>query len=258
MSRQIPSDRFAALVEAGTATFVAHGYRRTQMQDVADAMGVAKGTVYAAVASKDALLLACLRYADGFEPAPASDSWPLPHPGAGDFAALVSERLSEVAELAIHHLTPAADGSATASAAAELELVVTDLMRRLGRHQRAIKVVDRCAPEIPELAELWFGEGRADLVNRLRDHLAARAEQGLVRLTADPTRFPGRWDVVARTIVETCVLWAVHLHWDPAPAAFRTTRPDDEIAAVLAALFSTGLVPDGSPTRPAPLRPPRL
>jgi AcrR family transcriptional regulator len=242
VSRQIPADRFAALIEAGTATFVAHGYRRTQMQDVAEAMGVAKGTVYAAVAGKDALLLACLRYADGIEPAPAPDAWPLPRPGAGEFVALVSQRLSGVAELAIHQLTPAATDSATTDAAAELELVVTDLMRRLGRHQRAIKLVDRCAPEIPELAELWFGAGRADLVNRLRDHLTARAEQGLIRLTANPAH----WDVVARTIVETCVLWAVHLRWDPAPTAFRTTRPDDEIATVLAALFTRGLVPDAS------------
>ena len=218
--------------------FVAHGYRRTQMQDVAEAMGVAKGTVYAAVASKDALLLACLRHADGIEPMPEPDTWPLPTPGGGELVALVSERLGEVAELAIRRLAPAP----TDSAAEELELVVTDLMRRLGRHQRAIKLVDRCAPEIPELAGLWFGAGRADLVDRLRDHLAARAEQGQVRLTADPAH----WDVVARTIVETCVLWAVHLRWDPAPAAFRTTRPDDEVARVLAAMFTSGLVPEAS------------
>jgi AcrR family transcriptional regulator len=244
VSRQVPADRFSALIAAGTAMFVAHGYRRTQMQDVADAMGVAKGTVYAAVASKDALLLACLKYADEAEPAPDADTWPLPTPGSGDLVALVSQRLGEVAELAIHRLAPAATGSA----AAELELVVTDLMRRLGRHRRAIKIVDRCAPEIPELAELWFGAGRADLVDRLRDHLTARAEQGQVRLAADPAH----WDVVARTIVETCVLWAVHLHWDPAPTAFRTTRPDDEVARVLAAMFTSGLVP-GAARRPEQL-----
>ena len=218
--------------------FVAHGYRRTQMQDVAEAMGVAKGTVYAVVASKDALLLACARYADGIESPPDPSAWPLPSPREGELVDLVSERLGEVAELAIHHLVP----TKTHSAAAEFELIVTDLMRRLVRHQRAIKLIDRCAPEIPELAELWFGAGRADLVDRLRDHLAAHAERGQVRLTADPAH----WDVVARTIVETCVLWAVHLRWDPAPTAFRTTGPDDEIARVLAALFTSGLVPDAS------------
>jgi AcrR family transcriptional regulator len=238
MSRRIPADRFGALIKAGTVMFVAHGYRRTQMQDVAEAMGVAKGTVYAVVASKDALLLACVRYADGIEPPPDPSAWPLLSPGGRELVDLVSERLGEVAELAIHRLAP----TETESAAAEIELVVTDLMRRLVRHQRAIKLIDRCAPEIPEIAELWFGAGRADLVDQLREHLKARAERGQVRLTADPAH----WDVVARTIVETCVLWAVHLRWDPAPTAFRTTRPGDEVARILAALFTSGLVPEAS------------
>lgn len=234
MARQIPPDRFAALIGAGTATFVAQGYRRTQMQDVADALGVAKGTVYAVVSSKEALLLACTRYADGIEPAPDASSWPLPSPVETELVTLVAGRLGEVSELALHGLADSEAGDA----AAEIELIITDLMSRLVRHRRAIKLVDRCAPEIPDLAELWFGAGRAQLVAQLRDYLVLRAELGRVRLTAAPAL----WDVVARTIVETCVLWAVHLPWDPAPAEFRTVPADDDVARVLAALFASGLV----------------
>jgi hypothetical protein len=142
--------------------------------------------------------------------------------------------VNEVGDLALHKVTDAAPGAIDA----ELDLIVTDLMRRLDRHRRAIKLVDRCAPEIPELAQLWFGAGRARLVDRLRGYLARRAGQGLVRLTADLAH----WDVVARTIVEICVLWAVHLPWDPAPAAFRTTSTNADIAATLAALFGGGLI----------------
>jgi AcrR family transcriptional regulator len=231
--RQIPPDRFATLIEAGTATFVAQGYRRTQMQDVADAMSVSKGTVYGVVTSKDALLLACVRYADGIDPPPDPSTWPLPSPAAGELVELVTDRLSEAGDLALRKVTDAAPGAVDA----ELDLIVTDLMRRLDRHRRAIKLVDRCAPEIPELAQLWFGAGRADLVNRLRGYLVRRAELGLIRLTADPAH----WDIVARTIVETCVLWAVHLPWDRAPTAFRTSANAD-IAATLAALFGGGLI----------------
>src|SRR4051812_18932481 len=101
MARQIPPDRSAALIEAGTAIFVAHGYRRTQMQDVADAMSVSKGTVYGIVTSKAALLLACLRYADGIEPAPDPSTWPLPSPATGELVELVTDRLREVADLAL-------------------------------------------------------------------------------------------------------------------------------------------------------------
>jgi AcrR family transcriptional regulator len=233
MARPIPPDRFAALIDAATATFVAQGYSRTQMQDVADAMGVAKGTVYAVVSGKDALLLACVRFADGLEPAPDPSSWPLPSPSTGELVELVARRLGEVDQLALRDV---ADGPA-GETAVEMDLVVSDLMRRLVKHRRAIKLVDRCAPELPELAELWFGDGRFQLVTELRDYLGRRAEHGLLR---DGTS-PGHWDVVARTIVETCALWAVHLEWDPAPAKFRTSQSIEDVARTLSALFTSGV-----------------
>jgi len=197
-------------------------------------MSVSKGTVYGVVASKDALLLACVRYADGIDPPPDPSAWPLPSPAAGELVELVTGRLSEAGDLALRKVADATPGAVDA----ELDLIVTDLLRRLDRHRRAIKLVDRCAPEIPELAQLWFGAGRAQLVDRLRGYLTQRSDQGLIRLTADRAH----WDIVARSIVETCVLWAVHLPWDPAPAAFRTTPTNADIAATLAALFGGGLI----------------
>lgn len=211
--------------------FVAHGYRRAQMQDVADALGVAKGTVYGAVAGKDALLLACIRYADGLVPLPGPEAWPLPAPVAGELVAVVVQRLGEVADLELYRIGARADAGPVDE---EITAIVSDLMARLNRHRRAIKLVDRCAPEIDELAQLWFGSGRAQLVDQLRDYLARRAEQGLLRPVP-------AWDVVARTVLETCVLWAVHRHWDPAPAAFHTGVPDEDVTATLAALFAGAL-----------------
>jgi AcrR family transcriptional regulator len=238
MARPIPPDRFAALIDAATATFVAQGYNGTQMQDVADAMGVAKGTIYAVVSGKDALLLACVRFADGLEPAPDPSSWPLPAPSPGELVELVASRLGEVDQLALRDVAHAPTGPP----AVEFEVVVTDLIRRLVKHRRAIKLVDRCAPEVPELAQLWFGDGRYQLVTQLRDYLSRRAEQGVFREGTT-----GHWNVVARTIVETCALWAVHLEWDPAPPAFRTTQPIEDVARTLVALFTSGVT---LPTQP--------
>jgi Bacterial regulatory proteins, tetR family. len=214
--------------------FIAQGYRRAQMQDVADALGVAKGTVYGAVAGKDALLLACVRYADGLAALPGTEAWPLPAPVEGELVAVVAGRLGEVADLDLYRI---AARSEPGPVAAEITAIVTDLMVRLTRHRRAIKLVDRCAPEIDELAQLWFGAGRAQLVEQLRIYLVRRAEQGLLRPAP-------AFDVVARTIVETCVLWAVHRHWDPAPQPFRTTQPDDVVTTTLAALFTAALAVD--------------
>ena len=64
MARQIPDDRLAQLLEAATGVFIEQGYRRTQMADVAAALGVAKGTLYLYVESKEALFDLVCRYAD--------------------------------------------------------------------------------------------------------------------------------------------------------------------------------------------------
>ena len=67
MARQIPSHRFSELVHAGTGVFIEFGYQRAQMADVASALGVAKGTLYGYVESKEALFLLCTRYCDTVE-----------------------------------------------------------------------------------------------------------------------------------------------------------------------------------------------
>jgi AcrR family transcriptional regulator len=53
MPRTIPAGRLEQLVECATRVFIDQGYRRTQMADVADALGVAKGTLYLCVESKE-------------------------------------------------------------------------------------------------------------------------------------------------------------------------------------------------------------
>src|SRR6266704_1752396 len=102
MARTIPADRFAVVVAAAARVFITHGYQRTQVQDVADALGLAKGTLYGYAAGKAALFAAAVRYADGAEPLPAPADLPLPAPGAGELAGLVSARLAaQVPELAL-------------------------------------------------------------------------------------------------------------------------------------------------------------
>ena len=232
MVRTIPADRFPAVVSAAARVFITHGYQRTQVQDVADALGLAKGTLYGYADGKAALFAAAVRYGDGHEAWPAVADLPVPAQDEREIAAVVAGRLTgEIANLRlVRALRDPLPAKATpADFRAELTGIVTDLYARLARHRVAIKLVDRCAPELPELAAVWFGTGRQDNVSGLEEYLVLRERAGLVSL-------PGPASLVARTIVELCALWAVHCHFDPAPGAPTDTAAiDDETVAAMVA-----------------------
>jgi len=230
MARTIPPDRFSAVVAATAQVFITHGYQRTQVQDVADALGLAKGTLYGYAQSKEALFAAAVRYADGHESLPALADLPVPTPASGEIATLVAGRLTgEIADMKLVRALaePLPADASPSDRSTELAGIVTDLYARLARHRIAIKLVDRCAPELPDLAEVWFGSGRASQVGGVEEYLLRRQQAGTVNL-------PGPAPLVARTIVELCAMWAVHCHFDPAPEAHSTASPgaiDDATAA---------------------------
>ena len=68
MARPIPPERFDQLVRTAAEVFIRNGYRRTQMADVAEALGIAKGTVYLYVESKEALFDVVARHVDDEKP----------------------------------------------------------------------------------------------------------------------------------------------------------------------------------------------
>jgi AcrR family transcriptional regulator len=191
MPRSIPKNRFHDLIEAATAVFLEQGYRRTQVADVAARMGLAKGSVYTYVESKEALFDCVLRYADH------SDRIELPQ-----------RRLAE--EGTLPSLTAALSRARVVQAGAELETVLGEIYDALARHRTAIKLLDRCAPDYPELANLWYRAGREGALSLLARYLDDRARRGRFRRFEESA-------VAARIVLETLVFWAVHRHWDPSP-----------------------------------------
>src|SRR5258708_36324310 len=95
MPRQIPEDRFDQLVDCATKVFVEQGYRRTQMADVAGAMGVAKGTLYLYVESKEALFDLVCRQADVPAPRALPAKLPLATPSSKATLEYIASRLAE-------------------------------------------------------------------------------------------------------------------------------------------------------------------
>ncbi len=222
MARQIPDHRLQDLVRAATEVFIAQGYRRTQMADVAEAMGLAKGTVYLYVESKEALFDLVARNADREGPIPTPPVLPVPTPRPGATLEYVASALAE--GQALPALQAALSRRRAVDVRAELEAILRELYAVLVRHRRGLKLVDRCAPDHPDLAALWFKGGRELLVRLLVQYLERRRR----RLRPLPDRA-----VAARIVIENLVLWAVHRHWDPAPQAVDERVAEDAVVRFL-------------------------
>src|ERR1051326_5301762 len=139
MARQIPDSRFPQLLDAATAVFIEQGYRRTQMADVAAAMGVAKGTLYLYVESKEALFDLVCRYADQL-PAPGeSPAFPIRSPKAGSTLRYVRDELARNQD--VPALVAAVARKRPPDVASELAQIVRELYDQLARHRRRIKLI---------------------------------------------------------------------------------------------------------------------
>ena len=221
MPRQIPEQRLKDLLECATRVFIAQGYRRTQMADVAEAMGVAKGTVYLYVESKEALFAAALLHADGRPPALSELELPIRAPLPGALRRRLRQRLAQ--EVAPPALAQALKRSRVGDARAELEAIVRQLYATASRHRTAIKLIDRCGADHPELASVFYQEGRFAQLDLLIRYLRSRIRKGHLKAVADPA-------VAARFVIESISTWAVHIHWDPAP---QPIDPDEAEETVL-------------------------
>lgn len=235
MPRRPPPDRLARLIDAATRVFMTLGYRRTQMADVAAALGVAKGTLYLYVESKAALFDLVLRHADAEQPPSLPARLPVPTPRPGGTLGLVRRRLGEHA--VSPRLAAALTAAPPAAIADELAGIVAELYAGMAAQRTAIKLLDRCAHDYPELAAVWFERGRGTIVAALTQYLAARAAAGRLRRGLD-------LGVAARLVLETVAMWAVHRHFDPAPQPFdEAAVPRSIVAALVAALVPDSAAP---------------
>jgi AcrR family transcriptional regulator len=226
MARRIPDDRFDQLIDVATQVFIEQGYRRTQMADVAEAMGVAKGTLYLYVESKEALFDLACRWADGPRPVPRPEALPVPTPAPGSTVAYVANRLAREGQLTVFATALAA--RRVRDVDGELAGIVGELYDTLARNRRSLKLIDRSARSMPDLAALWFTGARGEFLKQLVQYLEDRLRRRLFRPVPDVA-------TAARLILETIVFWAVHRHWDAHPDAI-----DDATAKATVIRFVVG------------------
>ena len=228
MARTMPDNRIEQLVDSATAVFIDRGYALTQMADVAAALGVAKGTVYLYVESKEALFDLVARYADAPRPFAKRPSLPVRTPKAGATLKYVRERLAQSG-------VPPALAKALASkrvddVRVEFEAIVRELYDTLAANRRGIKLLDRSARDFPELGALWFEGARGGLITLLTQYLDERVRRRVFWSVPDTA-------VAARLIIETVIFWAVHRHSDPHPQVVEETVAKNTVVNFLAREF---------------------
>jgi AcrR family transcriptional regulator len=231
MARAVPEARLQELLACATRVFIEQGYRRTQISDVAEAMGVAKGTVYLGVESKQALFYAALLYADRPVPLVSEIELPLRAPSS---EAVGEELRRQLAEAAVPGaLERALRRRQIDDTCGELEEIVRELFAAAYRHRTAIKLIDRCGRDHPELAKDFYRGGRFTQLDALARYLDQRIRAGRL------PELPDVW-VAARFVIEAVATWAVHIHWDPSPQSISPQAAEETLVRIVVRGLSAG------------------
>jgi AcrR family transcriptional regulator len=224
MTRRQKSTQVAKLVEAATRLFIEKGYRRTQMADVTQAMGLSPGAIYRYVESKEALFDLIVRAGAMPEQSLSDLKLPLPTPKPGATVRFLRDTLQR--EGHIQTLEAALTCDSVDDPMQELEGIIRELYSRIARYHSGIKLLDQSALDWPQLAELWSGQLRAALVERLAQYLQQRMDHGMLR----PIRSPR---ASARLIIETVAFFAMHRHYDAFPTQMDDKTAEDTVADTL-------------------------
>lgn len=210
MSRLPAPQRFADIVATATRLFIEHGYRRTRMLDVARELGITEPALYRYFEGKGALFDEVVRSTVGEGSGPDPElpiSNPAPESTIGFLRHVVS-RESRIASLE----AALKASSSPPDAVGELREILQELLDNIERNRIGLKVLERAAPDWPELAALWFGHGRAQVHANLASYLERRGTECRLRPLPHPR-------LSARLILEAIAYAGMHRHTDPFPTS---------------------------------------
>lgn len=224
MPRTRAPGRLVDVADAGLRVFAQHGFRDAQMVDVAREAGIALGTLYGYVASKEALFALVVDHA--FAGVDTDAALPLPTPDREELLERVVLRMDVVAALPLLHA--AARRRRTSDAAAELDGVLGELWDVTVRTRLAADMIERSARDWPELSRVFYEGVRREIFRALARYVERRASSGAFRPVADP-------DIAARVVIEAVTWFARHRHGDPDSAEVDDVRARRTVLPMLGA-----------------------
>jgi AcrR family transcriptional regulator len=202
---RVPPRPVAEIAEAAAGVFITKGYRAAGVSDVATALGLSHGAVYTYAKSKEALLyLALLRLArpDSL----AELDIPVPTPTEQEIVSLLSGGDQE--DRGLPSLRKALSSKRNLPVAEEFGAIVDELYSFVENNRMLLALIERCARDLPELAQFWFVQNRRASIEALGDYVRRRIRSGAMRPVPD---IPA----AARFIVETIAWFAWHRIGDP-------------------------------------------
>ena len=222
--RRTDNKRWMELLGAATGVFLSKGYKRTQMSDITQAMGLSAGAIYRYVESKEALFDLVVRSSTGMELETSELAPPIATPRPGATLAFLRKALKGEGRIA--SLDSALARVKVDDAGSEFESIVRELYQKTSQFRVGIKLLDRSALDWPELAALWSGHWRAGLVNQLSRYLDLRVSQDLLSPVPDTKAW-------ARFVIETVAFFALHRHYDPFPTPMSDAIAEDTAVCAL-------------------------
>jgi AcrR family transcriptional regulator len=229
MNEKRTSQRIATLIDVATRLFIDRGYRRTQMEDITQAMGLSPAAVYRYVESKEALFDLVVRAGALGEPPFDNLKLPIATPKPGATLRFLRETLDR--EGRIKSLESALGRRSADHPKAELEGIIRELYSRIARYRVGIKLLDRSALDWPQLAQLWSGQLRSALVEQVAHYLERRIDGGQLRPIPSPM-------ATARLMIESVTFFAMHRHHDPFPTPMDDKTAEETVVDTLVHAYS--------------------
>ncbi|HEX3783162.1 MAG TPA: TetR/AcrR family transcriptional regulator [Pseudonocardiaceae bacterium] len=221
MRGRVPPQPVEKIAEAAAEVFMTKGYRAAGISDVSAALGMSHGAVYTYAKSKEALLYLALLRLIRPESLAGLDI-PVATPAQEDILALLDSGAAEQGGLSV--LTGVSDDMRErVPVAEEFGAIIDELYGFVEGNWRLLALVEQCARDLPELAQLYFVRRRRAVFAALGDYLRRGVGSGALRPVPD---IPA----AARFITETVAWFAWHRLGDPdsamldAQACRRTVR----------------------------------
>jgi AcrR family transcriptional regulator len=219
-----------AIARAACEVFIAKGYRRTLLTDVAERLELSHALFYRYVEGKEALLELAIRYA--MDPdADLETVVPVATPQDGHIVGLIRDWLAERATFP--ELRGALDRGPSGRAAAELAGIIDELYGFVEQNRRLLLLIESLVDDFPELGGDPVNRRKRAQTDRLAAFLASRATAGELRPLPDP-------QIAAHFLNESIAWFAQHRQRDADAALIDDRQARASVRQLLLATF----VPD--------------